>query len=106
MVACLADVEYSKEVCCLAGVCEHSCSAAFHRAELCSYVVICRILKSCIEISGCLKIEKLTHIIRCRILPCRTLIDRYLTRFAVAGIVAPMKCNCVNCAHFYILLSY
>ena len=51
MIACLADIEYCEEVCCLTGACEHSGKSAFHLAELCSYIIICRILKSCIEIS-------------------------------------------------------
>ena len=51
VVAGFADVENGVEVCCLTGACEHSCSAAFHSAELSCYIVIGRILKSCVEIT-------------------------------------------------------
>ena len=106
MVACLADVEYCEEVCCLAGACEHSCKTALHSAELRSYEVICGVLESCVEISGSLEVKELAHVFGSSVLPCGALIDRYLAGFAVAGIVAAVKRDCVNCAHLYVLLSY
>ena len=96
MIACLADIENCKEVSSLSGACEHSCNAAFQFTKLSCHEVIRRILKSCIEITGSFSVEELAHIFGSSILPGSALIDRYLSGFAVAGLIATVKADRVN----------
>ena len=62
MAACFADIKNCEEVCSLTGRSKHSGSAAFECGDFGSNIIICRILKSGIKITGCFKIKQFTHV--------------------------------------------
>ena len=85
MVALGRDIEHRKEIRSLSRRREHSGTSALKLAYTSRNGITCRILKSGIEISRCLKIKKLTHILACRVFKGCALNYRNLTGLTVSG---------------------
>ena len=65
VASCFAKIKKCKKVCSLTGRSKHCSSSAFKFSNFCSYIVVCRILKTCIEITACFKVKKFSHVFTC-----------------------------------------
>ena len=101
-------VEHCKEIGCLSRGCQHCRSAPFKSAYLRCHHVICGILQSCVEITICLQVKELSHMLTCCIFKSGALNNRNLSRFPVLRCVSRLYAfsfNTVISAHVYIFLS-
>ncbi len=94
MVARAAQVQAGEEVGRLAGRSEHAGYAAFQGGELGGYDVVGGVLQPGIEIAAFFQVEEPAHLVRCFVFKGRTLINGYLARFSLSGVVACMDASC------------
>ena len=103
MIATFTDIKKRKEISSLARRSQHCCSATLKGSNLCCYIIIGRILQSCIEIAASLKIKQLSHILTSIILKCSRLNDRNLTRLAITRRITSLHTLCIYSiiTHFF-----
>ena len=83
MIAAGCNVENSKEICSLAGRCQHTGRSALHIRYFRRHIIICRILQTGIKIAALLQIKQFSHSGARFIFERRTLNDRNLPRLPV-----------------------
>ena len=83
MISRFTDIKHGKIVGCLTGRCQHRGDTALKVADLRGDVIVCGVLKACIEISGFLQIKKASHLLGRRILEGRALHNRHDTGLPV-----------------------
>ena len=93
VVACVCDVEGRIEICRLSRGREHGGDAAFKLAYLLCHGIAGGILQSGIEIARSLKVKELSHILAGIVFKGCTLVNRYLTGFAVSGRITALYAN-------------
>ena len=76
MIACAADVKYRIKGSRLPGRSQHRCRTTFQRADFRCYLIIGRILQTCIKISALFQIKQTPHRFTGIIFKCCTLNDR------------------------------
>ena len=91
VASALTDIEKRIEIGCLSAACKHCGSTTLEFRDFGGNIVIRRILQSCIEITACLKIKQLSHILACVIFESCALDDRNLSRFTVARCVSTLN---------------
>ena len=91
MASRLTDIKQCKEICGLSGGGQHGCASSLQGCNLCSHIVIRRILQSGIEISACLQIKKLSHVLAGIIFKGGRLYDRDLS-----GLSVPRGISCLH----------
>ena len=96
MISRLTDIKYGIIIRSLTRAGQHCGNAALELADLRCHVVICRILQSRIEISGILKVKKLSHLLGSLILKGGTLIDRKHSGLALFRLPSGLNANCVK----------
>ena len=96
MAACLADVEDREKGSCLSGRGENGSHAAFQIGDSGCHRVVGGILKSGIEISGCLQVKELSHFIGGIVLECGGLVNGDLSRLPVSRVPAGVDTFCFD----------
>ena len=92
----ICDIEYRKEVRCLSAGSQHTGGTALHSCDFGRNIVVGRVLKPCIEISGSLQVEKFRHVSARIIFESCALINRNLSRLTVFRSVTTLHAFCLN----------
>ena len=96
MVAAAHNIKQRKEVGSLSGRGQHRCGAALQLGNFGSHIIAGGVLKPGIEISACLQIKQLAHILRGSIFKRGALNNRNLTRLSIAWSIASLNAFCIN----------
>ena len=107
MISRFTDIKDRIEISCLTGGSQHSCHTTLQGTDLGRNRIIGRILQTGVEISVCLQIKKLSHLITGIILKRGALYDWNLTRLSLLWFIPFLNTFCLDfCLHFFLLTRF